>query len=189
MTAYVTCIYDDTNPESYSGMQLSCPGYPKVVFNTGRPTVDYLTAGAVASHRLGDHAIIMGSSSIDHFVMDGGENIDVSTPEQDEEAIRLAIRYLDRQGDLPFSMKVEACLVIPDRGINVGGSVTGAAKVKARDILTVTRNGRAVATARVTGFEFPHPPFPEGKCGLLLVPDNPIYVDDVLQIKEPHGTV
>lgn len=61
-------------PLNYRGVTLKMGDGEREVFMSGLgATVDYLTAGFVAHHRLGEHAHVIGSSSVDHYSMDGGE--------------------------------------------------------------------------------------------------------------------
>jgi len=68
---FLNLLYDEPDPSTYRGVQLRM-GDTKDVFDTGNPTVDYITAGCVAYTRAGGQITIQGSSDIDHFVMDGG---------------------------------------------------------------------------------------------------------------------
>ncbi|MDB4278053.1 hypothetical protein N9917_00325 [Deltaproteobacteria bacterium] len=99
---FMACLYDDENPETYKGISLSMGrDAAKDVFNTGNPTVDYFTAYFVASKRCKDAGVdiddvpLMGSSSIDHFVMDGGTlNTDDPTDDEVQGAVAAAKAYL-----------------------------------------------------------------------------------------------
>jgi len=92
---FMACLYDDVNPETYEGIsvRMGRDEKPKV-FNTGNPTVDYFTAYFVASKRCKDAGVdiddlpVMGSSSIDHFVMDGGT---LNTDEPSDEDVQAAV--------------------------------------------------------------------------------------------------
>jgi hypothetical protein len=97
MSAFITVLYDDANPETYEGVSLSMTyRSPEEVFNTGAPFHDYLTAIFVVHERWGEDAIIMGSSSCDHFVMDGGECLDAENATEDQlvAAIKAAREYV-----------------------------------------------------------------------------------------------
>lgn len=98
MVPLISILYDEPDPATYRGVQLKMgpEGEPEV-FGTGDPTVDYLTAGSVAHIRLGPGASILGTSSVDHFSMDGGDIRDF-TREDVEKAIRLARAYLFPDG-------------------------------------------------------------------------------------------
>lgn len=100
MIPLIGVVYDDVNPESYAGIQLRF-GHGKEVFNSGNPTVDYFTAYWVIFKRCKDAGVdvddvpIMGSSSIDHFVMDGGILNDSDPSQEDmDAAIAAAKAYL-----------------------------------------------------------------------------------------------
>jgi hypothetical protein len=92
---FMSCQYDDENPASYQGISVKVgrEAEPEV-FNTGNPTVDYFTAYFVASKRCKDAGVdiddlpIMGSSSIDHFVMDGGT---LNTDDPGDEDVQTAV--------------------------------------------------------------------------------------------------
>lgn len=96
-------LYSDDPNASYAGVTLSMDrGSSIEVFDTGNPTVDYHTAMLVVWRR---HVLsggspdvnphVMGSSSIDHFVMDGGDLRD-EDPTQEEvgAAVAAAKDYL-----------------------------------------------------------------------------------------------
>lgn len=94
-------LYDETDPATYSGVTLRL-GDDREVFNSGNPTVDYLTAYFVLSHRyraagfdVGD-VPVMASSSVNHFVFDGG-TLNDSDPSQEEvdAAVAAAKAYLE----------------------------------------------------------------------------------------------
>jgi hypothetical protein len=98
VSIFMSCKYDDVDPATYKGIELQMkPGAKREVFNTGDPLHDYLTAGFVATSRAGDDAPIFGSSSIDHFVMDGGAQLDAeqATPDQLKAALKAAEAYLE----------------------------------------------------------------------------------------------
>jgi len=101
--AHLSCLYDDRDPATYEGIELkmSLEAEPEV-FNTGNPFHDYLTAGIIVFHRAGENAIVMGSSSIDHFAMDGGDlpDGDTATEEQVMEAALAAKAYLIQLGEV-----------------------------------------------------------------------------------------
>lgn len=97
MIPIIGIVYDDNNPESYAGVTLRMgSGSLADTFHTGNPTVDYLTAVFVVASRNGVDHPAMSSSSIDHFVMDGG---DLNTDNPPEAAISAALdatrRYLE----------------------------------------------------------------------------------------------
>jgi len=86
---FLSCLYDGQDPSSYEGIELRMGhGAEKVVFNTGNPAVDYLTAHLVIRKRCKDAGgdpddiYVGGSSSLDHFVMDGG---DLGENDEDED--------------------------------------------------------------------------------------------------------
>lgn len=65
--------YDELDPATYRGFVLNIPGH-KTRFNSGDPVADYL-AVAIYLATLGN-PYVTGSSSCDHFVMDGGVRYD-----------------------------------------------------------------------------------------------------------------
>lgn len=95
---------EDSNASlNYRGVTLKMmPGGDREVFMSNNPTVDYLTAGFVAHYRLGPDAHVIGSSSVDHFSMDGGEiETDDPTRADIDAAIALAKVYLTGRGEGP----------------------------------------------------------------------------------------
>ena len=101
---FLSCLYDDQNPETYEGIELRMDiDAEREVFNTGTPFHDYLTAACVAYTRAGEHAYITGSSSLDHFVFDGGVLPDgtAATEKQTKAAIETARQYLLARGEGP----------------------------------------------------------------------------------------
>lgn len=98
---HLSCLYDQ-NPETYEGIELCMAlGAESEVFNTGVPYHDYLVAATVAHARAGPDALIFGTSSIDHFVMDGGDLPDgtEATEEQVDKAAKAAKAYLTERGE------------------------------------------------------------------------------------------
>jgi hypothetical protein len=90
MIAFVRVLYTEPDPSTYGGIHLHIDGWERL-FASGTPTVDYLAACVVTMDRLGENARMMGSSSIDHFVMDGGDlETEHPTPQQVQAAMRLA---------------------------------------------------------------------------------------------------
>ncbi len=67
----IDVLYDDENPASYKGIELR-PRWLCSVINVSGGTAadDYALASKIA-HSLCD--TVMSSSSVDHFVMDGGD--------------------------------------------------------------------------------------------------------------------
>lgn len=94
--------YHEPDPETYFGVSLKMmPDGPEESFMTGDPTVDYLTAGAVAVYRL-KGGTVMCSSSVDHFSMDGGDLSDEDPPrEKLDLSLTLARKYLTDRGEAP----------------------------------------------------------------------------------------
>ena len=93
--------YDDENPASYGGVTLRMLDKGEELFFSGDPTVDYHTAMNVIFKRCKDAGVsiddipIQGSSSVDHFVMDGGELRDTDpTDEEFTKAILAAKKHL-----------------------------------------------------------------------------------------------
>jgi hypothetical protein len=98
MTAFLSIIYDDIDPTTYAGVQLRAgvDGEP-VVFNTGNPTIDFITAGAVAHHMVGDNVYL--SSSVNHFGNDGGDLHDeTASVAEIETALASALLYIQSAG-------------------------------------------------------------------------------------------
>jgi len=97
MIPYLSILYSEPDPDTYEGVSLRMVDEPEV-FNTGNPTVDYWTAFYVIMRRfnaVGPEASIdpsdvpvLGSSSIDHFAMDGGV---LNTEEPSEDEITTAV--------------------------------------------------------------------------------------------------
>jgi hypothetical protein len=99
-TPILSIKYDDANPATYEGVTLSMDrDKPRELFSTGNPTVDYNTAAAVVYRRFYNAGVdvddvpLMGSSTIDHFIMDGGELNEEPTPEQIRKALDNAEKY------------------------------------------------------------------------------------------------
>ena len=105
MHAFLALQHDATG--AYAGITLSM-GSLKEVFMTDHPTVDYLTAGFVAYKRLGPDAVVMNSSTIDHFISDGGVLNDTD-PSQEEidKATALARKYLGFPAEEPVASPTE----------------------------------------------------------------------------------
>lgn len=100
----MTCEYDEPDPKTYRGIGVRMGiKAEQELFNTGRPYHDYLTAHLVIWKRVGEGMDVMGSSSLDHFVFDGGELPDsaAATEEQLNEAVEAAKAYLKGTGELP----------------------------------------------------------------------------------------
>jgi hypothetical protein len=103
MVPILSILYTEPKPETYAGVRLRMyEDKPEELFNSGNPAVDFFTAGFVAHYRLGPDAHIMGSSSIDHFVMDGGV---LEDEEPSDDAVKQAIAagkaYLESRGEAP----------------------------------------------------------------------------------------
>ena len=94
MDAFLTCHYDDRDPASYAGFIVRTPQREET-FNTGNPAHDYLVALFVAFERSHGRPV-SESSSIDHFVMDGGTLVDPddATSEQIDAASEVARLYM-----------------------------------------------------------------------------------------------
>lgn len=100
--AIIGIVYDEPDPETYGGVSLKMmPEGKREDFYTGDPTVDYLTAGIVAKYRL-KGGPVMGSSSVDHFSMDGGDLEDEDPPQHKLDlSLVLARKYLTDRGEGP----------------------------------------------------------------------------------------
>lgn len=93
--AHISVRYDDSDPATYAGVEYRVDrGKHMYCINTGNPTADYAAAMMVLYTVNGDEAIIMGSSSIDHFVMDGG---DLETENFSEEQLVSAKKSLQTE--------------------------------------------------------------------------------------------
>lgn len=94
---FLSCLYDGSDPATYRGFRLrGSSDQEPMVFNTGNPTVDYITAGCVAYTLAGGPCPVMGTSSIEHFVFDGGIlNTDEFTEEEVRAGRENARRYLE----------------------------------------------------------------------------------------------
>ena len=103
---YISVDYDGLDPSTYRGVILRM-GDEEERFCTpaeegGSPTVDMLVAGMCAGHRLGEGGPIMSSSSVNHFVMDGGVLDDEGpSQEQVDQARVIARAYLISRGEGP----------------------------------------------------------------------------------------
>lgn len=98
---FLTILYKNADPSTYSGVQTSDEGRADETFYTGDPTVDYLAAGAVGHYRYGQDAHFVCSSSVNHFVFDGGGLRD-ENPTQDDvkKALDCARAYLVETGEV-----------------------------------------------------------------------------------------
>jgi len=93
--AHISIKYDEGDPATYAGVGYRVDRDKRMYFiNTGNPTVDYAAAMMVLYTVNGEDAIIMGSSSIDHFVMDGG---DLETENFSEEQLVSARKSLQTE--------------------------------------------------------------------------------------------
>jgi hypothetical protein len=105
---YMDLDFDEGSPETYRGILLSRLGddrikNPPIRFYSGNATVDNLAAfqylynihGVVT--RNSHNFAVMGSSSLDHFVMDGGELRENYTKEELAEAMILAAEVWARE--------------------------------------------------------------------------------------------
>lgn len=72
---FISVLYDDENVETYNGIKLSSMGSEICVINSKNPTIDYLAAFLLIQKLTNfvDNVTVMGSSSVDHFVFDGGD--------------------------------------------------------------------------------------------------------------------
>lgn len=101
--AFISIDYDGLDASTYRGvtLRMGIEGEEER-FCTESPTVDMLVAGMVAHHRLGDGALIMSSSSVNHFAMDGGVLDDEEPSQEQVDAARgIARAYLIARGEGP----------------------------------------------------------------------------------------
>jgi hypothetical protein len=69
-----TIRYDEPNVSTYTSVDI-IDGKNKHVFNTGDFIKDWFDSTKFAlTGGLGEHPMLMHSSSVDHFIMDGGKN-------------------------------------------------------------------------------------------------------------------
>lgn len=81
MVAFISVNYEELKPETYAGFTLKMGDRVETI-NTGNPTVDYVAIGCIAYTIAGGRLPIMQSSSIDHFIMDGGDLLTEDIPEE-----------------------------------------------------------------------------------------------------------
>ena len=97
MFVFMSIIYEEGDPNTYAGFELRADKKTIGIFNTGNPTVDYLTAMWWIKLSYGEDVHVSGSSSIDHFAFDGGDLRDGEgqyTPEEVAKAKKLAHQIL-----------------------------------------------------------------------------------------------
>jgi hypothetical protein len=68
--AIVYIDYDEGDPSTYRGVAVKNDGLEVRRWNTDCPTSDYAEASLYAYE---NYSIVMAASSVDHFVMDGGD--------------------------------------------------------------------------------------------------------------------
>lgn len=78
MIAHISILYQEADPATYSGVEVRAEKESeKIIFNSGDATIDYWAGMTYIDLYYGSfdppRYITMGSSSIDHFVMDGGD--------------------------------------------------------------------------------------------------------------------
>ena len=107
---FISCDFDEGEASTYRAIELSLlhggESKDRERFATGDPLHDYLTAMYVVFiryERAGldpDDATIMGSSSVDHFAMDGGITLDAEGADMEnlKRAARAAKEYEDTRG-------------------------------------------------------------------------------------------
>ena len=103
----LSVLYDEPNPATYAGIQIRTRQDPEPrveVWNTGVPTVDFLTSQFVLTGRYGpDNAgtLTSYSSSWDHFAMDGGDLPESGYTDEQVAAARVAaVAYLEGTGEM-----------------------------------------------------------------------------------------
>jgi len=69
--AVVGIDYDEVDPSTYAGVYTYIDD-KRVITNTGNPEADMHTVVSMLFER-GEGRMIMCSSSVDHFIMDGGD--------------------------------------------------------------------------------------------------------------------
>jgi len=101
MRYFMSLDFDEGSPETYRGITIRRLNPDRerespIRFYSGNPTVDHLAAfqylyniHGVPNHNTHNFAV-MGSSSLDHFVMDGGELRESYTQEELAQAVILA---------------------------------------------------------------------------------------------------
>ncbi len=100
---FLNLLYNDEDPLTYAGIQVKASGQLLATFNSGNPTVDYFASGAFCE-LLSPDCRISGSSSLDHFVMDGGkmwDEGDAINPEHITQAKQMAQEVFDRDFQPP----------------------------------------------------------------------------------------
>ena len=85
MSAFISIDYveGDTDGSTYEQITVRI-GNDTKRFGTGDPQKDYLSALIHAYDTVGDDVPIMGSSSLDHFMMDTGIDLEALLHEQSE---------------------------------------------------------------------------------------------------------
>lgn len=92
MVGHISVKYEEADPTTYSGIEYGWNRKYKII-NTGNPSVDYIIAMILLSRKEQETGHpIMRSSSVDHFIMDGGE---METEDFSEEHISAARKYLN----------------------------------------------------------------------------------------------
>jgi len=96
MSIFLSVLYDEPDPHTYRGIEVHGKDGFRQVVDTGNPQHDYFTVGVILDIVTGGEAIVMESSSIHHFAMDGGPQLDfaIATDEQIEAAVEAGRRLL-----------------------------------------------------------------------------------------------
>ena len=84
MTPLYSVMYNDVDPRSYGGLRVwHSEPQEKATFSTGHgPTIDFMVSVLVLP-AMDDYRV---TSSVDHFIMDGGElNLDGNPPYTDDQ--------------------------------------------------------------------------------------------------------
>lgn len=92
--------YMEPDPKTYAGFEVRSDGETLMTFNTGNPTVDFLTAMWWIMLTYGENVHMSNSSSVDHFAMDGGDLRDADgqyTKDEVRQAQEIACRITGKE--------------------------------------------------------------------------------------------
>jgi len=91
---FFSVVYTEPDPTTYAGVGASFKGWPEdIKLMTGDPTADMVALQLIVL-RMGLGELVMESSSVNHFMMDGGEMRDESPTDEDiERAKPIARRW------------------------------------------------------------------------------------------------
>lgn len=77
---FLSVIYDDSDISTYNGISIHNNDKKQTIFTNTNPTVDYLVALFICRPDINK---VSASSSLDHFIMDGGVLNDESPSNED----------------------------------------------------------------------------------------------------------